>query len=68
MEIKGNVEKNPENGKKRLLVYIDETESGIFQTALSEFKQFDKDDFEYGAKLLDLKDSVFEIWTLLHPS
>ena len=68
MEIKSNVEINPENGKKRILVYIESDDITVIQTAFAEFNQFDKDDFKYRAKLEDLKETIHKIWTLTHPS
>ena len=66
--IQATSEKDPDTGRNKILVEINQDDGLMLEQALSAFDKYDKDDFKYRAKLEDLKEQVHKTWTLLWPS
>jgi len=69
--IKEEPERDPETGKKKLLIEIDEDDIIIIDQSVRKVLQttaFDKDDNKYIVRLNHVKEISHKAWTLLHPS
>jgi len=69
MKIIGKVEKTRDKPfKKHILIDIDEDDAIKLDSAIRAFDKYDKDDAKYVRPLEELRQTIHDIWALLHPS